>query len=151
MWAKIIAFFKKIPVTYYNWKKRNEELSEFLKNSKANCSKIDHIDSSINQLNNNIQVVQGQVVELGEQVSHINGRLEIIGRGTKMELFDTLHTWRTELVKRGWASKAEKEEVKNIYDIYHNELKGNGQGEVYFEEIMKLPESEEEMNRRLGR
>ena len=27
---KILEFFKKIPDSYYNWKKRNENLSKFL-------------------------------------------------------------------------------------------------------------------------
>lgn len=68
-----------------------------------------------------------------------------------MELFDTLHNWRIILVAhRGWATPAEKREVEEIYHIYHNELGGNGQGQRYYEEIMMLPESEEEMRHKKG-
>ena len=28
----------------------------------------------------------------------------------------------------------------SIYEVYHNGLDGNGQGEVYFKQIMALPE-----------
>jgi len=74
-------------------------------------------------------------------MTHIDGRLAIIGEGTKMELFDTLYNWKKILVdERGWASSAEKKEVKDIYEVYHEGLKGNGQGKVYFEQIMNLPE-----------
>ena len=59
-----------------------------------------------------------------------------------MELFDTLYHWKKILVDdRKWASSAEKREVKEIYEVYHDGLHGNGQGEVYFKEIMDLPET----------
>ena len=58
-----------------------------------------------------------------------------------MELFDTLYHWKQILVDdRGWASEAEKREVKDIYEVYHDGLNGNGQGEVYYNEIITLPE-----------
>ena len=62
-----------------------------------------------------------------------------------MELFDTLHSWRINLViQKKWASPSEKREVEEVYRVYHDELHGNGQGERYYNEIMTLPESEEE-------
>lgn len=143
MWAKILAFLKKIPSVYYNWRKRNEDLANFVASAKDNCGKLDHIITSVDGLTDKVN-------DLSEQVTHINGRLEIIGRGTKMELFDTLHSWRSELVARGWANALEKQEVKSIYEIYHDQLEGNGQGEKYYNEIIALPESEEEMLRKRG-
>ena len=66
-----------------------------------------------------------------------------------MELFDTLHNQRMFLVvNKKWASAAEKKEVKDIWQVYHEELGGNGQGEHYYNEIMALPESEEELKQR---
>jgi hypothetical protein len=51
-----------------------------------------------------------------------------------MELFDTLYHWKKILVdERKWASAAEKKEVNDIYEVYHEGLKGNGQGKVYYE------------------
>jgi hypothetical protein len=64
---------------------------------------------------------------LDAQVNDINTQLGIIGKGTKMELFDTLYHWKKILVDdRKWASEAEKHEVKEIYEVYHDGLKGNG-------------------------
>ena len=71
----------------------------------------------------------------------------VIGEGTKMELFDTLYNWKKILVdERKWASAAEKREVNDIYSVYHDGLNGNGQGKVYFEQIMSLPENPPESN-----
>lgn len=90
--------------------------------------------------------VKSKVTSLEQSVEQINGRVETLGRGAKMELFDTLHNWRVILVaEKKWASVAEKKEVENIWEVYHKELGGNGQGERYYNEIMALPESEEEL------
>ena len=85
--------------------------------------------------------IEAKVDKLQKHVDRIDDALDTIGKGTKMELFDTLYHWKKILVDdRGWASEAEKHEVKEIYEVYHDELKGNGQGEVYYKEIIKLPE-----------
>ena len=150
MIKKIVEFFKKFGNAYYKWKKRNEDLSKFLEDAKNDKDKITHIDATVTSLDQDVQHIKDHMHGLDEQITYINGRLEIIGEGTKMELFDTLHNWRTELTKRGWASYTEKQEVENIYKIYRFELKGNGQGQRYYDEIMALPESEEEMKRKGG-
>lgn len=93
-----------------------------------------------------MQQVKTQVNTLEDNIKQINGRLGVLGKGTKMELFDTLHNQRMFLVvNKKWASAAEKKEIKDIWEVYHEELGGNGQGEVYYKEIMALPESEEEL------
>jgi hypothetical protein len=74
-----------------------------------------------------IEEINATVNTLQEHMSHIDGRLAIIGEGTKMELFDTLYHWKKILVDdRKWASKDEKREVQSIYDVYHDGLDGNG-------------------------
>ena len=145
---KVWEWFKKIPNAYYNWKKRNEDLTQFLKDSRDHKEKIDHIDHMVTSLDSDVQHVKERIQNLEMQVDQVNGRLETIGRGTKMELFDTLHNWRVLLVvHRKWASPAEKREIEEIYRIYHDDLNGNGQGERYYNEIMALPESEEELRK----
>lgn len=143
---KVLEFFKKIPGVYYNWKKRNEQLSTFLTESAGNRDRLSHIDETVTNLNSDMKHVKDKVQILENQINQVNGRLENIGRGTMMELFDTLHNWRVNFVlDKKWASPAEKHEVEEIYRIYHDELHGNGQGERYYKEIMALPESEEEL------
>ena len=143
--GKVRDALRKIPLAYYNWKKRNENLTAFLKNSADNTEKLNRIDSSVTKALTDIEDVESQVQNLGNIIEQINGRIETMGRGTKMELFDTLHARYVKLVKkRGWASNAEKREVNEIYHIYHDELHGNGQGERYYNAILDLPESDEE-------
>lgn len=142
---RFITAIKNIPTTYYNWKKRNENLSTFLEKTQQQKDQLDRIEQSIKETENDVHTLQRKVDTLEERTALINGRIEVIGKGTKMELFDTLHSWRTTLVLRGWATPAEKREVEEIWRVYHFELNGNGQGERYYNEIIALPESEEEM------
>jgi len=81
-----------------------------------------------------VSEIETKVDKLQGHVDHIDGRLAIIGEGTKMELFDTLYHWKKILVDdRNWASAAEKKEVNDIYEVYHHGLDGNGQGKIYYE------------------
>ena len=142
---KFWEWIKKIPDAYYSWKKRNEKLTEFLDNCHKSSEKLSRIEDMVTQVQTDMEAVKAKVNDLEQQIDQVNGRLETIGAGTKMELFDTLHNWRIILVvHKGWASTAEKREVEEIYRIYHDKLNGNGQGERYYNEIMELPESEEE-------
>ena len=139
--GKLIDFFTGFKKRYDAQIIRNEKMDEFLEDSKHNRTKIDEAMRAIGDLQTDVNTLNAKVDEVYSDVKHINGRLEIIGKGTKMELFDTLHNWKKILVDdRGWASEAEKKEVKEIYEVYHNGLDGNGQGEVYFKQIMALPE-----------
>lgn len=143
---KLLAFLKRIPNIYYRWKNRNEKLDEFLQDSGRNREQLTHIDNAVTNLQTDLTTVKSQVTSLEQHIDQINGRIETLGRGAKMELFDTLHNWRVILVaEKKWASAAEKKEVENIWKVYHEELGGNGQGERYYNEIMALPESEEEL------
>lgn len=146
---KVLEFFKKLPNAYYNWKKRNEQLSIFLSESEKHRGRLSRIDETVANLDTNMKHVKDKIQMLENQIDQVNGRLENIGKGTMMELFDTLHDWRVNFVlNKKWASPAEKHEVGEIYRIYHDELHGNGQGERYYKEIIALPESEEELKQR---
>lgn len=118
------------------------KMDEFLDNQKDNCLRITEIKDDMKYLKETVDGIDTKVNGLENDISHINGRLEIIGKGTKMELFDTLYHWKKILTDRGWASPVEKKEVEEIYKVYHDGLGGNGQGEVYYNTIMALPEKE---------
>ena len=72
----------------------------------------------------------------------MDSRLEVIGRGTKIELLETLYRWRKLLVDRGWKTKEEMKEVQELYEIYNKKLNGNGHGTAYYHDIEALPERE---------
>lgn len=140
--SKLSDFFLGFKKRYDAQVIRNQKMDEFLSGAHDNCTKIDGITHAVADLTAKVESIGTKVDNLQTDITHINGRLEIIGKGTKMELFDTLYNWKKILVDdRGWASEAEKKEVKEIYEVYHDGLDGNGQGEVYFNQIMALPES----------
>jgi hypothetical protein len=121
---------------------RNEKMDEFLATAKENFDKIGSISTTVENLNTKVATLGSEVTGLKEQMADMNGRLEVIGRGTKIELLETLHKWRSMLVNRGWKTKEEMGEVKDLYELYNQKLKGNGQGTAYYHEIENLPEKE---------
>lgn len=137
----ITDFFKNFKQRYEAQIIRNQKMDEFLSGAKDNCLNIERINTNLKTMQSTISTIENKVDTLSDEMAHVNGRLEVIGKGTKMELFDTLYNWKKILVDdRGWASPAEKKEITHIYEIYHDELGGNGQGEIYYAQIMKLPE-----------
>ena len=140
--GKIGDFFKAIPEIYYNIRRRNEKIDLLLKTHEDTLGELKKLQVCFSERTEELRLLQ-------DDVKAIIGSLNTVKHGTKMELFETLHNWRQLLVvKRGWASVEEKREVEEIYIIYHDELHGNGHGERYYQEIIALPESQEEMEAR---
>ena len=132
--SKLSEFFKQFKDRYDEEQKRLIRMDKFLDRAEENSDKLKDVITAVDNLTGKMADIENKVDNLQSHVSHIDGRLAIIGEGTKMELFDTLYHWKQILVDgRKWASAAEKREVKDIYEVYHEGLKGNGQGKVYFE------------------
>lgn len=139
--SKLGEFFKHFKHKYDEEQKRLMRMDKFLDKAEENNEKLRDVIQTVNTMSGQMSDIESKVDKLQDHVTHIDGRLAIIGEGTKMELFDTLYHWKKILVDdRGWASAIEKKEVKDIYEVYHKGLDGNGQGKVYFEQIMSLPE-----------
>ena len=137
--SKVANFFKDFFNFFYRVRLRSEKIDRLLDNHEESLS-------AIKDIKQNIEMLQGRIDGIQTQINDIIPHLDAIKHGTKMELFETLHNWFVLLVvKRGWASPEEKKEVEEIYVIYHNQLSGNGNGERYYNEIIALPESQEEM------
>lgn len=145
--SKLGDFFKHFKNKYDEEQKRLMRMDRFLDRAEENNDKLKNMVTAVDNLTGQVSEIKNKVDDLQSHVSHIDGRLAIIGEGTKMELFDTLYHWKKILVdERKWASVAEKKEVKDIYEVYHEGLNGNGQGKVYFEQIMNLPETPDSNN-----
>ncbi len=139
--SKLGDFFKHFKNKYDEEQKRLMRMDRFLDRAEENQDKLKEVVMAVDNMSGKVSTLESKVDHLQDHVEHIDGRLAIIGEGTKMELFDTLYNWKKILVdERGWASAAEKREVQDIYSVYHDGLKGNGQGKVYFEQIMQLSE-----------
>ena len=59
---KFALFIKKIPSTYYNWRKRNEELSAFLETYKDQREKLNHIDDSVSELTEDVLHIKEKII-----------------------------------------------------------------------------------------
>jgi predicted nucleic acid-binding Zn-ribbon protein len=64
MLKKILEFLKKIPDAYYNWKKRNEDLTKFLADAKTNFANITRLNSSIEKITNSINNINSKIDKL---------------------------------------------------------------------------------------
>ena len=145
--GNFLKSLRTLPDIYYNFRKINEDLEKIIKHDEESKESLNQIDTRLTTIENDLVKSHDKLDSLDKQVTNINDRLDIIGKGAKMELFDTLYHWKKILVdERHWASAAEKREVKEIYEVYHDGLQGNGQGEVYFSEIMSLPEAPQSNN-----
>ena len=145
--SKLGDFFKHFKNKYDEEQRRLMRMDRFLDKAEKNNETLQGVVNSVEKMSGQVTDLQTKVDNLQSHMTHIDGKLAIIGEGTKMELFDTLYNWKKILVdERKWASEAEKREVKEIYEVYHEGLKGNGQGKVYFEQIMNLPEEPQSNN-----
>lgn len=140
--SKLTDFFLGFKKRYDAQVVRNQKMDEFLSGAHDNCVKIDGITNSITILTKEVEAIGAKVDDLQGQMTDMGARLEVIGRGTKIELLETLYRWRKLLVDRGWKTKEEMKEIQELYDIYNKKLEGNGQGTAYYNEIVALPEKE---------
>jgi archaellum component FlaC len=121
---------------------RNKKMDEFLESAQANFNKIGEMNTTVTNLDTKVATLETQINNLQTNMTTMNVRLEVIGRGTQIELLETLYRWRKLLVERGWKTKEEMKEVKELYELYSKKLNGNGQGTSYYHEIEALPEKE---------
>lgn len=140
--SKLSDFFLGFKKRYDAQVIRNEKMDKFLSTAQSNFDKIGEMSTAVTNLDAKVTSLESQVSSLGTDMATMNERLEVIGRGTKIELLETLYRWRKLLVERGWRTKEETKEVEELYEIYNKKLEGNGQGTSYYNEIMNLPEKE---------
>ena len=140
--SKFTDFFLGFKKRYDEQVIRNKNMDEFLKSAKENFDKIGEMNTTVTNLDTKVANLETKVDNLQTDMTNMNGRLEVIGRGTKIELLETLYRWKKLLIERGWRTKEETKEIEELYDLYNKKLEGNGQGTQYYHEIMALPEKE---------
>lgn len=78
------------------------------------------------------------------KIDGLNQQVEILKEGLQVELFESLQNLHERLTNKHWASYEEKQDAKRYYDRIHN-LGKDGWSQTYYDEIMKLPNSREEL------
>ena len=140
--SKLSDFFLGFKRRYDAQVIRNEKMDEFLLSAKTNFDKIGEMNTTVTNLDSKVANLETKVDGLQDHMGHLDDRLEVIGRGTKIELLETLYRWRKILTERGWKTKEEMKEITELYEIYNKKLEGNGQGTQYYHDIEALPERE---------
>ena len=140
--GKLSDFFLGFKKRYDAQVIRNQKMDEFLSGAHDNCIKIDGITHAVEDLTKQVGKIEAKVDDLQGTMTDMGDRLEVIGRGTKIELLETLYRWHKLLCDRGWKTKEEMKEVTELYEIYNKKLEGNGQGTQYYHDIEALPEKE---------
>lgn len=140
--SKLADFFLGFKKRYDEQVIRNKNMDEFLKSAKNNFDKIGEMSTAVTNLDTKVANLETKVDNLQTDMTNMNERLEVIGRGTKIELLETLYRWKKLLTERGWKTKEEMKEIKDLYELYNKKLEGNGQGTQYYHEIEELPEKE---------
>lgn len=124
--SKLSDFFLGFKRRYDAQVIRNEKMDKFLSTAEENFSTISKMTTAVSNLSTKVSALETKVDSLQGSMTDMGDRLEAIGRGTKIELLETLYRWRKLLVERGWKTKEEMREVKEIYELYNKKLEGNG-------------------------
>ena len=69
--GKFLNFFKSVPNTYYNWRKRNEKIDTLLENYSNTLSKIDELQDCFSTRTEELRSLQ-------EDVRTIIGHLDTV-------------------------------------------------------------------------
>ena len=104
--SKLGDFFKHFKDKYDEEQKRLMRMDKFLDRAEENNDKLHAVATAVDNIGGQVEELKSKVDDLQGHITHMDGRLAIIGEGTN----------------------------------------GNGQGKVYFEQIMALPENPPESN-----
>lgn len=116
---------------------RMESLTTLVKDEfRENRQSFSDIYQKLDKMDNEQNETKTKIEEMSSNINKVQ-------KGVQRELFDTLRRRRREFVFQGWISPADKREFDLIYSNYHDMGK-NGLADRYYEEVMTLPESEEE-------
>lgn len=77
-------------------------------------------------------------------MKEIKSEVGVLKEGLQVELFESLQQLHDRLQAKRWASVEEKQDAKRYYDQIHN-LGKDGWSQRYYDAIIKMPESREEL------
>lgn len=83
--------------------------------------------------------------ELNERVKKMSEVIQHITAGGKVLLRDRIIQSCRVFIERGEISRVARNNISEMYHWYHDELKGNGLGELYYQKMMELPIIDEDM------
>lgn len=140
----LLKAIKLIPKTILDWHEKQIEEQNLLKKCDKVIESFETLKIQAEGRDREVQNIKKAIEEIRDDISSITFVLGATKEGVKKELGETLHQWHELGTKRGWLSKPEKDEITEIYNIYCKKLNGNGIGEFYYNDLIKLPEDKGE-------
>ena len=95
--SKVSNFFLHFKKKYDEEQRRLARMDRFLDGAEKTEDAVKDMTRTVSQLSSQISDIGTKVDKLQEHVNRIDGQLEIIGKGTKIELFNTLYNWKKRL------------------------------------------------------
>ena len=132
--------------SYYNHRKRDEQIEYIVKSYTKNE------DTTIELLSNRVdsnrlsrlEAMDSLKKEFVEEMKKTNSSLDLLKYGVQQELRASLISRRDALVRQKWASYTDKRDYQKMYKAYEG-LGENGIAEEHYNEVIALPEHEEEL------
>lgn len=83
--------------------------------------------------------------ELRKQIEDITEVVQHVTAGSKVLLRDRIIQSCRVFLERGEINRMARNNITDMYHWYHDELHGNGLGELYYQKMMELPLVDEDM------
>lgn len=83
--------------------------------------------------------------ELQRQFDEMSTMVQHIANADKVLLRDRIIQSCRVFIERGCVSRMARNNISEMYHWYHDELHGNGLGEIYYQRMMDLPLVDEDM------
>ena len=119
--------------------KRHEESITVLNKTVEEISKI------LAQQNNQIEQLLEQTANLANLLSKVNSVDDALVSGLQALLRDRLKQAHRYYTKQKEISVTGKDNIEEIFKVYHDKLGGNGVGVTLYEEIMALPTKDDDI------
>lgn len=130
-----------------------EKFKEFLRKLGGFFTGIANVASygeQTTEVNNALKAINKQMTEIStglkdntKAITNLNGEINKIKDGLQIELFGSLQALHQRLKEQHFATPEQKREAELFYTQIHN-LGKDGWSELYYKEIITMPESRED-------
>ena len=107
-------------------------------------SKHEEIMQAVDGLKDQLIDLKKEQLDNSRKIEGISTQVDVVKSGLQIELFESLQQFYERTKRRRWASPEEKLDAKRYYDQIHA-LGKDGWSEKYYQSIISLPESKEEL------
>lgn len=101
------------------------------------------VNNALKAINKQMSDISAGLKENTKAITNLNGEINKIKDGLQIELFGSLQALHHRLKEQHFATTEQKREAELFYTQIHN-LGKDGWSELYYQEIIRMPESRED-------